>query len=293
MAACSLPTPPGHLLNSTWKLDTIGGNSAGTSGVEAATSRADRAALSTWVRASSRWCSGTSPDNCFRQRRSLQFLRVQPGRRHQFAAPRAPATSSARARSSEPCRTTEGSRSAGLPPTASSASERRTAGCPSRHRVTVDQRGAAHGQGRERLPPPWLRRGRTGDTHARPTPTTPPTPITATGSSDPTAASSSFGSAQFYGSAGSFDAAASSRRYRRRPSQAGYWLDASDGGIFAFGDAGFYGSIPASGLHPAGRAAGHPQRPDRRHGASSDGGGYFMVASDGGVFAFGDAKFAG
>ena len=40
--------------------------------------------------------------------------------------------------------------------------------------------------------------------------------------------------------------------------------------------------------------APQPRRPDRRHGAlRPTGRGYFMVASDGGVFAFGDAKFEG
>src|SRR6202012_496207 len=74
----------------------------------------------------------------------------------------------------------------------------------------------------------------------------------------------------------------------------GYWLVASDGGIFAFGDAGFYGSIPGSGLQPAG--SGRPRSlnaPIVGMVPSADGGGYFMVASDGGVFAFGDAHFAG
>jgi hypothetical protein len=69
---------------------------------------------------------------------------------------------------------------------------------------------------------------------------------------------------------------------------------ASDGGIFAFGDAGFYGSIPGSGLNPAG--SGLPRSLDAPIVGmvpSSDGGGYFMVASDGGVFAFGDARFEG
>jgi hypothetical protein len=76
---------------------------------------------------------------------------------------------------------------------------------------------------------------------------------------------------------------------------AGYWLDASDGGIFAFGNAGFYGSIPGLGFEPAGSTG-----PGRKLNApvvgmvpSADGKGYFMVASDGGVFAFGDARFAG
>jgi hypothetical protein len=74
----------------------------------------------------------------------------------------------------------------------------------------------------------------------------------------------------------------------------GYWLVASDGGIFAFGDANFFGSIPGLGLHPAG--SGLPDSLDAPIVGmvpSHDGGGYFMVASDGGVFAFGDANFAG
>ena len=103
-----------------------------------------------------------------------------------------------------------------------------------------------------------------------------------------------FGSAQFYGSTGTL--------HLQRPvvgivpttDRAGYWLDASDGGIFAFGDAGFYGSIPGLGLSPAG--SGRPRSlnaPIVGMVPSADGGGYFMVASDGGVFAFGDAHFAG
>ena len=74
----------------------------------------------------------------------------------------------------------------------------------------------------------------------------------------------------------------------------GVGLFALFGRIFAFGDAGFFGSIPGAGLHPAG--SGLPNSlnaPIVGMVPSSDGGGYFMVASDGGVFAFGDAKFAG
>ena len=104
----------------------------------------------------------------------------------------------------------------------------------------------------------------------------------------------SFGSAQFYGSAGNL--------HLQRPvvgivptkDRGGYWLDASDGGVFSFGDTQFYGSIPGLGLHPAG--SGLPNSLDAPivgMVASHDQGGYFMVASDGGVFAFGDAKFAG
>ena len=55
---------------------------------------------------------------------------------------------------------------------------------------------------------------------------------------------------------------------RRRRTAGGYWLVASDGGIFAFGNAGYYGSIPGSGLQP-GRLgpAPQPERAHRRHGA--------------------------
>ena len=103
-----------------------------------------------------------------------------------------------------------------------------------------------------------------------------------------------FGSAQFYGSTGSL--------HLQRPvvgivptaNHGGYWLDASDGGIFAYGNTQFYGSIPGLGLHPAGSGL-----PDSLNAPivgmvpSIDDNGYFMVASDGGVFAFGDAHFAG
>ena len=76
--------------------------------------------------------------------------------------------------------------------------------------------------------------------------------------------------------------------------EAGYWLVASDGGVFAFGNAGYYGSIPGAGLAPAGSGLPHSlNAPIVGIVPSSDGGGYFMVASDGGVFAFGDARFAG
>jgi hypothetical protein len=74
----------------------------------------------------------------------------------------------------------------------------------------------------------------------------------------------------------------------------GYWLVGSDGGVFAFGDAGFYGSIPGLGLAPSGTAGDqHLNAPIVGVVPSIDYKGYFMVASDGGVFAFGDAQFEG
>ena len=61
------------------------------------------------------------------------------------------------------------------------------------------------------------------------------------------------------------------------PDGGGYWLVASDGGVFAFGDAGFHGSTGNIRL----------TKPVVGMAATPDGGGYWLVASDGGIFAFG------
>ena len=103
-----------------------------------------------------------------------------------------------------------------------------------------------------------------------------------------------FGSSQFYGSTGNLQLQRPVVGISPTSDRNGYWLVASDGGVFAYGDAGFVGSIPGVGLHPAG--SGQPNSlnaPIVGIVPSHDGGGYFMVASDGGVFAFGDAHFAG
>jgi hypothetical protein len=63
----------------------------------------------------------------------------------------------------------------------------------------------------------------------------------------------------------------------------GYHLVASDGGIFAFGDAQFFGST--GNLKLAKPIVGMAETPAGR--------GYWLLASDGGVFAFGDAAFFG
>jgi len=63
----------------------------------------------------------------------------------------------------------------------------------------------------------------------------------------------------------------------------GYWLVASDGGIFSFGDAQFYGSTGNLVLNS----------PVVGMASTPGGGGYWLVASDGGVFSFGDAQFYG
>jgi hypothetical protein len=64
----------------------------------------------------------------------------------------------------------------------------------------------------------------------------------------------------------------------------GYWLAQAGGGIYSFGDAHFYGSLPQTGVSPAAPVVGM---------AAPDGGGYWLVGSDGGIFAFGDAPFYG
>ena len=104
----------------------------------------------------------------------------------------------------------------------------------------------------------------------------------------------SFGSALFHGSMGGTALQRPVVGIVATPDRGGYWLDASDGGVFSFGDTQFYGSIPGLGLHPAGSGLAHSlNAPIVGMVASHDQGGYFMVASDGGVFAFGDAHFAG
>lgn len=67
------------------------------------------------------------------------------------------------------------------------------------------------------------------------------------------------------------------------PSGPGYWLVASDGGIFTSGHAHFWGSTGT--LHLAQPIVAMAPTPTGR--------GYWLAAADGGVFAFGDANFKG
>jgi hypothetical protein len=107
----------------------------------------------------------------------------------------------------------------------------------------------------------------------------------------------------------------------------GYWEVASDGGVFSFGNATFYGSVGGTrlnapvvgmattafgphqgywlvasdgGVFSFGNAAFygstgalHLNQPIVGMAATPDGHGYWLVASDGGVFSFGDAPFLG
>jgi hypothetical protein len=69
-----------------------------------------------------------------------------------------------------------------------------------------------------------------------------------------------------------------------QPDGGGYRLVASDGGVFDFGDAVFYGSLPGEGV----------QNPQVTTMANSvDGNGYYLINAAGTVWAFGDAAYLG
>jgi hypothetical protein len=63
----------------------------------------------------------------------------------------------------------------------------------------------------------------------------------------------------------------------------GVWLAAADGGVFASGGAGFFGSAGAI----------HLNQPIVGMAATPSGHGYWLVAADGGIFSYGDAVFYG
>jgi hypothetical protein len=69
----------------------------------------------------------------------------------------------------------------------------------------------------------------------------------------------------------------------RTPSGNGYWVASSEGYVFCFGDAGYFGSMGGQPLN----------RPIVGMAARPQGDGYWLVASDGGVFCFGNAPFRG
>jgi uncharacterized protein YkwD len=95
--------------------------------------------------------------------------------------------------------------------------------------------------------------------------------------------SSVAGSARYYGSVARLPLRQPIVDMAARPDGNGYWMVASDGGVFTFGAARFYGSAGAIRL----------VKPIVGMAATGSGRGYWLVASDGGVFSFGDARFYG
>ncbi|HEX3795048.1 MAG TPA: PQQ-binding-like beta-propeller repeat protein [Acidimicrobiales bacterium] len=91
-----------------------------------------------------------------------------------------------------------------------------------------------------------------------------------------------FGDAGYFGGVGQLHLAAPIVDITPDPATGGYWLIASNGGVFSF-DAPFFG---ATGPIPLNRPIVGMQ-------ATDDGGGYWIVAADGGVFTYGDAPYEG
>ena len=67
------------------------------------------------------------------------------------------------------------------------------------------------------------------------------------------------------------------------PTRKGEWRFGTDGGVFAYGEAGFFGSGGGKHLNAAVTAIA----------ATPSGRGYWLAGEDGGVFAYGDAHFFG
>jgi len=135
----------------------------------------------------------------------------------------------------------------------------------------------------------------------------------------------SFGAAPFFGSTGSITLAKPIVGMTATPDGKGYWFVASDGGVFNYGDADFEGAVPSVasvsdivglaasrqggywvvgadgsifGFGAPNLGAGLPGQGVHVHNivgaaATPDGQGLYLVASDGGVYAFGDATFQG
>ena len=67
------------------------------------------------------------------------------------------------------------------------------------------------------------------------------------------------------------------------PTRKGQWRFGTDGGVFAYGEARFYGS----------HGGKHLNAPVVGIAATPSGRGYWLAGADGGVFAYGDARFSG
>ncbi len=112
------------------------------------------------------------------------------------------------------------------------------------------------------------------------------TPALTSGSGSCTATNAPVGSGQVvtatYSGAAEFGLSLGSTTINVSAKQ-GYWLVGADGGIFTFGDAGYYGS----------EGGQHLNRPIVGMAATPDNKGYWLVGADGGIFTFGDAGYYG
>jgi hypothetical protein len=128
-----------------------------------------------------------------------------------------------------------------------------------------------------------------------------------------------FGDAGFYGSMSGQPLANAVTGISATPDGHGYWEVAADGGVFSFGDAGFYGAADPTTPQPGHATSGGNgigsnsgffcsaqgsfsvsdadlgQRRTTVAGiqTTSDGRGYYLFGSGGGIFAFGDAQYQG
>ena len=69
------------------------------------------------------------------------------------------------------------------------------------------------------------------------------------------------------------------------PDGKGYWVVTEAGGVDAFGDATFLGSLPETGVTPTAPVVELVPTADEQ--------GYWLIGADGGIFSFGDATFDG
>ncbi|MHB1986738.1 MAG: hypothetical protein ACYCSF_01950 [Acidimicrobiales bacterium] len=76
------------------------------------------------------------------------------------------------------------------------------------------------------------------------------------------------------------------------PNGGGYWLALRDGSVYAFGNAVSYGDLRGGGWS-GGSADASPGAPIVGIAPSRDGKGYFILAGDGSVYGFGDARYQG
>lgn len=108
----------------------------------------------------------------------------------------------------------------------------------------------------------------------------------------PTTLASARAPAHFYGDVSRLKLAAPIVAMAATPDGKGYWLVGRDGGVFAFGDASYEGSVPGAELaatpSPVGQALARV-RDIVGITPTPDGKGYWLLGADGAVFAFGDA----